>query len=48
GDLLYVFIITTPNRHEYLYALANYSGEHQTGNFIVNKISDIIENIKPI
>ncbi|CAG8839180.1 18661_t:CDS:2, partial [Gigaspora margarita] len=45
GDSLYAFIITTPNRHEYLYTLADYSEEHQTENFIANKISDIIENI---
>ncbi|CAG8836442.1 35714_t:CDS:2, partial [Gigaspora margarita] len=45
GDSLYNFIITTPNHYEYLYALANYSGEHQTGNFIANKISDIIKKI---
>ncbi|CAG8540235.1 9679_t:CDS:2 [Gigaspora margarita] len=47
GDSLYVFIITTPNLHEYLYALADYSEEYQTGNFIANKILDIIENIAP-
>ncbi|CAG8813227.1 40466_t:CDS:10, partial [Gigaspora margarita] len=47
GDLLYNFIITTPNCHEYLYALADYSREHQTGNFIANKISDIIKKIGP-
>ncbi|CAG8845313.1 24575_t:CDS:2, partial [Gigaspora margarita] len=47
GDSLYDFIITTPNHHKYLYALANYLGEHQTGNFIDNKISDIIEKIGP-
>ncbi|CAG8838630.1 6572_t:CDS:2, partial [Gigaspora margarita] len=48
GDSLYNFIITTPNCHEYLYALANYLGEHQTGNFIANKISDIIKKIEII
>ncbi|CAG8855247.1 8749_t:CDS:2, partial [Gigaspora margarita] len=47
GDSLYNFIIATPNRHEYLYALDDYSGEHQTGNFIASKISDIIEKIGP-
>ncbi|CAG8807919.1 24542_t:CDS:2 [Gigaspora margarita] len=47
GDSLYNFIITTPNHHEYLYALANYSGKHQTENFIANKISDIIKKIGP-
>ncbi|CAG8818124.1 43821_t:CDS:2, partial [Gigaspora margarita] len=45
GDSLYNFIITTPNCYEYLYALADYSEEHQTENFIANKISDIIEKI---
>ncbi|CAG8828724.1 4630_t:CDS:2, partial [Gigaspora margarita] len=45
GDSLYNFIITTPNRHEYLYALADYLKEHQTGNFIANKIFDIIKKL---
>ncbi|CAG8834959.1 12653_t:CDS:2, partial [Gigaspora margarita] len=45
SNSLYAFIITTLNCHEYLYALANYSGEHQTKNFIANKILDIIKNI---
>ncbi|CAG8852197.1 1503_t:CDS:2, partial [Gigaspora margarita] len=47
GDSLYNYIITTPDCHEYLYAIADYSGEHQTGNFIANKISEIIEQIGP-
>ena len=45
GDSLYNYIITTPNRHEYLYAIADYSEEHQTGDFIATKISEIIEKI---
>ncbi|CAG8475591.1 28658_t:CDS:2 [Gigaspora margarita] len=47
GDSLYNYIITTPSHHEYLYAIADYSGEHQTGDFIANKISEIIEKIGP-
>ncbi|CAG8808919.1 15659_t:CDS:2 [Gigaspora margarita] len=45
GDSVYNYIVTTPSRHEYLYTIADYSGDRQTGNFIANKISDIIEKI---
>ncbi|CAG8832797.1 27851_t:CDS:2, partial [Gigaspora margarita] len=45
GDFVYNYIVTTSSHHEYLYAIANYSRDCQTGNFIVNKISDIIDKI---
>ncbi|CAG8806022.1 31680_t:CDS:2, partial [Gigaspora margarita] len=47
GDSLYNYIITTPSHHRYLYVIADYSGEHQTGDFIANKISEIIKKIGP-
>ncbi|CAG8573996.1 13586_t:CDS:2 [Cetraspora pellucida] len=35
----------TPSHYEYFYAIVDYLREHQTGNFISNKISNIIEKI---
>ncbi|CAG8833723.1 14605_t:CDS:2, partial [Gigaspora margarita] len=42
---VYNYIITTPSHCKYLYAIEDYSGYRQTGNFIANKILDIIEKI---
>ncbi|CAG8830008.1 39680_t:CDS:2, partial [Gigaspora margarita] len=44
-DSVYNYIIMTLSCYKYLYSIADYSREHQTENFISNKILDIIEKI---
>ncbi|RHZ51352.1 hypothetical protein Glove_480g14 [Diversispora epigaea] len=45
NESLYNYIISTPSRKEYLIALKNYSSRSQTGKFLANEISTIVENI---
>jgi hypothetical protein len=39
------FIIMTPERHEYLYQLCDFSEESHTGEFLAEKIKNILEEI---
>ncbi|RHZ69728.1 hypothetical protein Glove_279g1 [Diversispora epigaea] len=45
NESLYNYIISTLSRKEYLIALKNYSSRSQTGEFLTNEISTIVENI---
>ena len=39
------FIILTPERKEYFYALKDFSSDRHTANFLFNQIEEIIEGI---
>src|SRR6266542_1028313 len=45
-DSIYNFIITTPDQHEFLMKLNDYSQNSTTGEFLANQMSSIIENIR--
>ncbi|GBC53617.1 ribonuclease H-like domain-containing protein [Rhizophagus irregularis DAOM 181602=DAOM 197198] len=47
GTSIYNYIILTPDREQYLYALHDYSSDHHTGEFLANGIADVIEKIGP-
>ncbi|EXX61403.1 hypothetical protein RirG_171450 [Rhizophagus irregularis DAOM 197198w] len=47
GASIYNYIILTPDREQYLYALHDYSSDHHTGEFLANGIADVIEKIGP-
>ncbi|GBC00250.1 hypothetical protein RclHR1_00380018 [Rhizophagus clarus] len=47
GISIYNYIILTPNREQYLYALHDYSDDHYTGEFLADQITDIIKEIGP-
>jgi len=40
-------MLITPSRQEYLYSLQNFSSEHHTTEFLINKIDEIITKIGP-
>jgi len=44
-ESLYNYVVTTPERKEYLVALCNYSMESHTGEFLASEILEIIEKI---
>ncbi|CAB4404540.1 unnamed protein product [Rhizophagus irregularis] len=45
GVSVYNYVILTPDREQYLYALYDYSGDHHTGDFLASQITDIIKKI---
>ncbi|GBC39358.2 ribonuclease H-like domain-containing protein [Rhizophagus irregularis DAOM 181602=DAOM 197198] len=47
GVSVYNYVILTPDREQYLYALYDYSGDHHTGDFLASQITDIIKKIGP-
>ncbi|CAB5373801.1 unnamed protein product [Rhizophagus irregularis] len=47
GVSVYNYVILTPDREQYLYALHDYSGDHHTGDFLASQITDIIKKIGP-
>ena len=44
-ESIYNYIVTTPERKEYLVALCNYSMESHIGEFLATEISEIVEKI---
>jgi hypothetical protein len=45
SNSIYNFIITTPNRKEFLYSLKDFSAESHTADFLASKIQEVIEEI---
>ncbi|PKC54818.1 hypothetical protein RhiirA1_476627 [Rhizophagus irregularis] len=42
---VYNYVILTPDREQYLYALHDYLDNHHTGDFLAGQITDIIKKI---
>ncbi|CAG8756850.1 8508_t:CDS:1, partial [Racocetra persica] len=45
NELLYNFIISTPDRKEYLYAILDFSDAIQTGEFLSSQIFRIVDKV---
>ena len=45
GQSLYVFVIITTSKKEYIHSLINLSKESHTGEFIFQKIKEVLEDI---
>lgn len=41
------FMLITSSREEYLYSLQNFSSDHHTTEFLINKIDEVIQKIGP-
>ena len=44
---IYNFIILTPERHQYLYCLRDFSVSHHTEEFLANEIKTILNKVGP-
>jgi len=47
GQSLYAFVIITTSKKEYIHSLMNLSKDSHTGEFIAQKIKEVLENIGP-
>src|SRR6266498_5083932 len=45
GQSLYAFVLITKDRKEYLYSVQNLSNHSYTGNFLAEKIIEIIKDV---
>jgi hypothetical protein len=45
GQSLYVFVIITTSKKEYVHSLINLSKESHTGEFIAEKIEEVLKNV---
>lgn len=47
GQSLYAFVLITKDRKEYIHSVQNLSKHSHTGNFLANKIIEVIEDVGP-